>query len=105
MHRPRLWEQPWHVPPIYLFVQAISIAPDDTSVVLESRDFRCSLSPIFEIGCDVPRGCAGGKINWRQRRQSGLKSGGFWIRVKKFDFLGKFRKNFDIFRQLDKQKN
>src|SRR6218665_4209731 len=27
----------------------------------------------------------------RQRRQSGLKSGGSWIRVKKFDFLGKFR--------------
>jgi len=50
-----------------------------------------------------------------QRRQSGLKSGGSWIRVKKIDFLekfpiflcnftkhfvfqGKFLKNFDCFK-------
>src|SRR6218665_4000137 len=28
----------------------------------------------------------------RQRRQTGLKSGGSWIRVNKFDFLGNFTK-------------
>ena len=37
-----------------------------------------------------------------QRRQSGLKSGGSWIRGKKSDFLGKLPKFF--FRQFDKQK-
>ena len=47
-----------------------------------------------------------------QRRQSGLKSGGSWIRVKNFSifpgnfskdfrfFSGKFSKNFDFFRQF-----
>ena len=40
----------------------------------------------------------------QQRRQSGLKSGGVVDPGKKNYFLGKFRKNFDFFRQLDKQK-
>src|SRR6218665_3578291 len=36
-------------------------------------------------------------ISKLQRRQSGLKSGGRGSRSKNFDFLGKFRKNFDFF--------
>src|SRR6218665_1885409 len=43
---------------------------------------------------------------WQQRRQSGLKSGGSWIRVKKLSIsTGKFPKNFPSFRQLFLQKN
>src|SRR6218665_2653150 len=38
-----------------------------------------------------------------QRRQCGLKSGGYWIRVNKISiFSGKFPRNFDFFRQLKK---
>ena len=36
---------------------------------------------------------------WQQRRQSGLKSGGSWIWVKKSISTGKFPKNFNFFRQ------
>ena len=39
----------------------------------------------------------------QQRRQSGLKSGGSWNRVKNFDFLKKFPKNFDSFSLFHKQ--
>ena len=45
-----------------------------------------------------------GSFHWMQRRQSGLKSGGSWIRVKKFGFSIKFSKNLDFFRQFHKQK-
>src|SRR6218665_1637304 len=40
-----------------------------------------------------------------QRRQSGLKSIGSWIRVKKIQFFhaGKFSKNFDFFRQISEK--
>src|SRR6218665_1321724 len=39
-----------------------------------------------------------------QRRQCGLKSGGSWIRVKKYQFLqANFRKNCNIFRQFYKR--
>jgi len=37
-----------------------------------------------------------------QRRQSGLKSGGSWIQVKKSIFPGKFPKKFYFFRQFQK---
>jgi len=39
----------------------------------------------------------------RQRRQSGLKSGGV-VDSKNFDFLGKFPRNLDSFTQFHKQK-
>src|SRR6218665_3411541 len=40
----------------------------------------------------------------QQRRQSGLKSGGSWIRVKKILIsTGKFPKNFNFFRQFYKR--
>src|SRR6218665_537211 len=38
--------------------------------------------------------------NPSQRRQSGLKSVGSWIRVKKNQFLGKFPKTFDFSREI-----
>src|SRR6218665_716660 len=41
---------------------------------------------------------------YQQRRQSGLKSGGSWIRVKKILIsTGKFPKNFNFFRQFYKR--
>src|SRR6218665_1515486 len=40
----------------------------------------------------------------QQRRQSGLKSGGLWIRIKKILIsTGKFPKNFNFFRQFYKR--
>src|SRR6218665_3727023 len=39
-----------------------------------------------------------------QRRQSCLKSGGCGSGSRNFDFLGKFTKNFDFFRQLFSQR-
>jgi len=38
-----------------------------------------------------------------QWRQSGLKSGGSWIRLKNLDFPCKFPKNVDFFRQFHKK--
>src|SRR6218665_3210644 len=36
----------------------------------------------------------------QQRRQSGLKSGGSWIRVKNFDFYRKISKKFQFFQAI-----
>ena len=44
------------------------------------------------------------KVWFAKRRQSGLKSGGSWIRVKTISiFPGKCSKNFDFFRQIFKK--
>src|SRR6218665_3758778 len=40
---------------------------------------------------------------YQQRRQFGLKSGGSWIRVKKFDFYRQISENFNYFRQFYKR--
>src|SRR6218665_3983942 len=40
-----------------------------------------------------------------QRRQSGLKDGGSWILVKKFDFLRNFPKNFQFFQEISQTEN
>src|SRR6218665_2169951 len=39
-----------------------------------------------------------------QRRQSGLKSGGSWIRVKKFRFFRKISKKFGFFQAISESK-
>src|SRR6218665_3292054 len=42
-------------------------------------------------------------LSYTQRRQSGLKSGGSWIWVKKLISLGKFPKNFEFFQTISQK--
>src|SRR6218665_1472138 len=73
----------------------ISASPDD-------------LEMIYNVYVDSFMQCSANDLSTRQivkrgsqRRQSGLKSGGSWIRVNKISiFPGQLPRNFDFFRQF-----
>src|SRR6218665_152802 len=84
------------------------------SKICYAFDFQTTVEPNYDMGVGrciivstrsyIPP-CMGWYRTDYQRRQSGLKFGGSWIRVNKIFsiFPGKFPRNFDFYRQFLKK--